>query len=66
MYVYNIQDIVYYIHTYIYIYVYTLYIYIDIVYINRIIKQRISFNGSQYGSCSTNYNTLPVTRVVYN
>lgn len=32
----------------------------------RIIKQRISFSGSQYGSCSTTNNTLPDNRVVYN
>ena len=29
-------------------------------------KRGISFSGSQYGSCSTIYNTLPVTKVVYN
>ena len=33
---------------------------------SRIVKQRISFSGSQYGSCSTTYNTLPVKKVVYN
>lgn len=32
----------------------------------RIVKQRISFSGSQYGSCSTTYNTSPVKKVVYN
>ena len=34
--------------------------------IDRIVKLRMSFSGSQYGSCSTTYNTLPVTKVVYN
>ena len=32
----------------------------------RIGKLRMSFSGSQYGSCSTTYNTLPVKKVVYN
>ena len=32
----------------------------------QIDKRGISFSGSQYGSCSTTYNTLPVTKVVYN
>jgi len=39
------------------------------IYINnaeQIGKRGISFSGSQYGSCSTTYNTLPVTKVVYN
>lgn len=36
------------------------------VYVEQIGKRGISFSGSQYGSCSTIYNTLPVTKVVYN
>lgn len=36
------------------------------VVVEQIGKRGISFSGSQYGSCSTIYNTLPVTKVVYN
>lgn len=38
----------------------------SIMYVEQIGKRGISFSGSQYGSCSTIYNTLPVTKVVYN
>lgn len=45
---------------------YLLFIYYNILYVEQIGKRGISFSGSQYGSCSTTYNTLPVTKVVYN
>ena len=58
-------------HIKIYIYIIIIlpiiiYIYIYILYVEQIGKRGISFSGSQYGSCSTTYNTLPVTKVVYN
>ena len=45
---------------------YTLCILYYIMCVEQIGKRGISFSGSQYGSCSTTYNTLPVTKVVYN